>query len=60
MLKRKQSLWICQKPFLEGCSCSGLAEVEDPSGSQQEGHEKGNRCDQATKCSEGQLFLGDI
>lgn len=42
MLKRKQSLQICQQAFLEGCSCGELAEAEDPSGSHQEGHEKGN------------------
>lgn len=38
----------------------GLAVVENPSGLQQERHEKRNWCDQARKCPEGQLSLGDI
>lgn len=53
MLKRKQSLRICQKPFLEGCSCRVLAGVGDTSGSQQEEHEKGNWCVEAREGSEG-------
>lgn len=53
MLKRKQSLQIHQKPFLERCSCRVLAEVGETSGSQQEGHEKGNRCDEAREGAEG-------
>lgn len=44
-LNGKQCLQICQNTSLEGSSCSILAE-EDPNGSQQEGNEKRNWCDQ--------------
>lgn len=57
-LKRKQSLWICLKALFGRVLLLGAGQLEDPSGSQQAGHEKGNWCDQARKCSQNSSALG--